>query len=171
MISTFNLSKLNSLLQDFYRITNLRFTVSGQNAPRCRIIRTDKNAAAQCARCDAHACEVAARSRSAYTYRCHAGLTESIAPLTLGNIVIGYLFFGHVFSYPTYEEGWKNVREKCASYHIDESALKAACFAIPIIHLFKRLYCICLPHHAGSRRLSLSGTDGNRTAQRTAGTD
>ena len=75
MISTFNLSKLNSLLQDFYRITNLRITVFDdafreltaypeQIAPCCRIIRTDKNAAAQCARCDAHACEVAARRSS-----------------------------------------------------------------------------------------------------------
>ncbi len=144
MISTFNLSKLNSLLQDFYRITGLRITVFDdafreltaypeQIAPCCRIIRADKTAAAQCARCDAHACEMAAKSRSAYTYRCHAGLTESIAPLTLGNIVIGYLFFGHVFSYPSYEAGWKNVREKCASYHIDENALKASCLASPLI--------------------------------------
>lgn len=31
--------------------------------------------------------------------------------------MIGYLFFGHVFSYPSYDEAsWKNVREKCASY-------------------------------------------------------
>lgn len=144
MISTFDLSKLNSLLQDFYRITRLRITVFDdsfreltaypeQIAPCCQIIRTDKAAAAQCARCDAHACEMAAKGRSAYTYRCHAGLTESITPLTLGNIVIGYLFFGHVFSYPTYEEGLKTVREKCASYHIDENALEAACLAGPLI--------------------------------------
>lgn len=144
MISTFNLSKLNSLLRDFHNITKLRITVFDDSfreltaypehiAPCCQIIRHDPAAAAQCARCDAHACEMAAKSRSAYTYRCHAGLTESIAPLTLGNIVIGYLFFGHVFSYPTYEEGWKNVREKCASYHIDKRALKTACLSGPLI--------------------------------------
>lgn len=62
MISTFNLSKLNSLLQDFHKITSLRITVFDdsfheltaypeQIAPCCRIIRTDPAAAAQCARC------------------------------------------------------------------------------------------------------------------------
>lgn len=125
MISTFNLSKLNSLLQDFHKITSLRITVFDdsfheltaypeQIAPCCRIIRTDPAAAAQCA-------------------RCHAGLTESIAPLTLGNIVIGYLFFGHVFSYPSYEEGWKSIREKCTPYRIDKNALEEACLASPLI--------------------------------------
>ncbi len=144
MISTFNLSKLNSLLQDFHKITSLRITVFDdsfheltaypeQIAPCCRIIRTDPAAAAQCARCDAHACEMAASRRSTYTYRCHAGLTESIAPLTLGNIVIGYLFFGHVFSYSSYKEGWKNIRENCASYRIDKNALEEACQASPLI--------------------------------------
>lgn len=144
MISTFNLSKLNSLLRDFHNITKLRITVFDDSfreltaypehiAPCCQIIRTDPKAAAACADCDAHACEMAARSRSAYTYRCHAGLTESIAPLTLGNIVIGYLLFGHVFSYPTHEEGWKSIRENCASYCLDQEALRAACFSCPII--------------------------------------
>lgn len=144
MISTFNLSKLNSLLQDFYRITRLRITVFDDSfheltaypehiAPCCQIIRTDPDAAAACARCDAKACEMAASSRLAYTYRCHAGLTESIAPLTLGNIVIGYLLFGHVFSYPSHEEGYRIIREKCASYRIDPDALKAACFSSPLI--------------------------------------
>lgn len=144
MISTFNLSKLSSLLQDFYNITKIRITVFDDSfheltaypehiAPCCRIIRTDPDAAAQCARCDTHACEMASRRRAAYTYRCHAGLTESIAPLTLGNIVIGYLLFGHVFSYPDHESGWAHIQKKCAGYRIDEKALMTACFASPLI--------------------------------------
>ncbi len=144
MISTFNLSKLNSLLKDFYNITRIRITIFDDSfreltaypehiAPCCQIIRSDPQAAAQCARCDANACETAARSRRACTYRCHAGLTESITPLTLGNIVIGYLLFGHVFSYSTHEEGWKNIQKKCSSYCIDINALKDACFSCPII--------------------------------------
>lgn len=144
MISTFNLLKLNSLLQDFYNITKIRITVFDdsfheltaypeQIAPCCRIIRTDPAAAAQCARSDAHACEMASRRRVAYTYRCHAGLTESITPLTLGNIVIGYLLFGHVFSYPTHEAGWDSIQKRCADYRIDMAALRTACFASPLI--------------------------------------
>ena len=144
MISTFNLSKLNSLLRDFYNITRIRITVFDdsfheltaypeQIAPVCQIIRSDPDAAEQCAACDARACKKASHQRSPYTYQCHAGLTESIVPLHLGNIVIGYLFFGHVFSYPSHEAGWTNIQGKCSSYHIDMDSLKIACQKCPII--------------------------------------
>lgn len=144
MMSTFNLSKLNALLQDFYTITQIRITVFDasfrelaaypeQIAPFCQLIRTDLNAYSQCKRCDTHACETASKRHTPYTYQCHAGLTESIAPLYLGNIVIGYLFFGHVFSYATYEEGWENIRKLCSSYQVDMEKLKEAAYERPLI--------------------------------------
>lgn len=90
----------------------------------CQIIRTDETAAAQCHRCDKQACEIASRHRKSYTYQCHAGLTESITPIIMGNIVIGYLLFGHVFSYPSQEAGWKKIQECCKNYRIDMQTLK-----------------------------------------------
>lgn len=102
-------------------------------APFCQLIRTDEAAAKTCADCDKHACEIAARRHMPYTYKCHAGLTESIAPLYLGNIVIGYLLFGHVFSYPSHEAGWETIEKLCSSYHLDQTALKKAVFERPII--------------------------------------
>lgn len=144
MISTFNLQKLNSLLKDFYTLTRIRITVFDETfrelaacpahvAPFCRIIRTDAGAALKCRECDALACQTASQRRSTYTYRCHAGLTESIVPLYTGNILIGYLLFGHVFSYPTHEEGWKVISELCRGYNIDMGLLKEACFERPLI--------------------------------------
>lgn len=144
MISTFNLSKLESLLKDFYNLTKIRITVFDdafheltayppQISTFCRIIRTDASAARQCALCDENACEAASHRHTSYSYQCHAGLTESIMPLSLGNIVIGYLFFGQVFSYPDHETGWHTIQKKCADYHIDKSALKAACLESPLI--------------------------------------
>lgn len=144
MLSSFNLTKLNALLEDFYKLTQIRITVFDDSfhelaaypreiSPFCRIIRTDKKGACECSLCDKTACETAAKRHSPYTYQCHAGLTESITPLYLGNIVIGYLFFGQVFSYPDYEEGWNRIQELCCDYQIDFSALKKACFAQPLI--------------------------------------
>lgn len=144
MISSFDLTKLNSLLKDFYNLTQIRITVFDdtfhelaaypeQIAPFCRIIRTDRQGEQECKLCDTRACEIAARRHSSYTYRCHAGLTESIAPLYLGNIVIGYLLFGHVFSYSSHEEGWKQIQPLCRNYHIDMEALKEACWERPVI--------------------------------------
>ncbi|MBO5292835.1 MAG: PocR ligand-binding domain-containing protein [Lachnospiraceae bacterium] len=144
MISSFDLTKLHSLLQDFYNMTKMRITVFDdafhelaaypeQRAPFCQIIRSDDTSAAACHRCDMQACEIAASRRTLYTYRCHAGLTESITPIIVGNIIIGYLLFGHVFSYPSYEEGWEQIQKCCKDYSIDMNALKTACYKQPVI--------------------------------------
>lgn len=144
MISTFNLIKLNSLLEDFYKLTKIRITVFDENfneltaypekiAPFCQIIRTDAHGHEECRKCDTRACAMAAKQHKTFTYQCHAGMTESIAPLFLGNILIGYLLFGHVFSYDSYEEGWKKISALCKSYQIDMDALKEACYKQPII--------------------------------------
>ena len=145
MISTFNLIKLNSLLEDFYKLTQIRITVFDENfneltaypekiAHFCEIIRTDVHAHQECKNCDARACAMAAKQHKTFTYQCHAGMTESIAPLFLGNILIGYLLFGHVFSYNSHDEGWKKINTLCKSYQIDMDALKEACYKQPIIN-------------------------------------
>ncbi len=144
MISSFNLVKLNSLLKDFHNMSGIRITVFDDTfhelaacperiADCCRIIRSDPDAAARCHLCDDHACEIAARRRTLYTYQCHAGLTESITPIIVGNIVIGYLFFGHVFSYPSREEGWDRIRQCCKDYQVDRQALKASVMSQPLV--------------------------------------
>lgn len=144
MISSFDLAKLNALLVDFYNLTKIRITVFDYSfhelaaypehiAPFCRIIRSDENGACQCRLCDQKACEVASRRRTLYTYQCHAGLTESITPIIVGNIIIGYLLFGHVFSYPSHEAGWERMKELCKNYRINLQDLKMACWRQPVI--------------------------------------
>ena len=132
------------MLKDFYNLTQIRITVFDDTfqeltaypehiAPFCRLIRTSPEAMDQCLCCDKSACEKASRRQAPYTYRCHAGLTESIVPIHLGNIVIGYLFFGHVFSYPSHEEGWKSIRKRCLPYGLDMDELKDALYQQPVI--------------------------------------
>lgn len=144
MISTFNLAKLQSLLKDLHTLSHIRVTVFDDTfrelvaypehiAPICQLIRTDPAAAAQCMRCDKHACETAAGRHTPYTYCCHAGLTESIVPLYLGNIVIGYLLFGHILSYDSHESAWEQIKSCCTNYRIDKDALKTLCYEQPVI--------------------------------------
>ena len=144
MISAFNLTKLEDLLKDFYTLTQIRITVFDENFQEliaypanipsfCQLIRTDKQALSNCRSCDNTACKTASTQRTSYTYRCHAGLTESIMPLYLANILVGYLFFGHVFPYDTHEEGWLEIQKHCANYQIDMNELKKACYDRPII--------------------------------------
>jgi len=144
MLLTFRLDKLQDALKDFYTVTHIRITVFDEQfnelaaypeeiAPICRIIRKDQAAAAACHACDARACETAAKRLSPYTYTCHAGLTESIMPLVLGRIPVAYLFFGHVFAYPSHEDGYKAICSHCRDYKLDECKLKAACDDAPLM--------------------------------------
>lgn len=144
MMSSFDITKLHSLLKDFYNLTKIRITIFNDNFQEltsypteissvCQIIRTDERGQEQCHLCDKKACEIAARRRTLYTYRCHAGLTESIAPLYLGNIAIGYLLFGHVFSYTTHREGTEQILSLCRNYQIDMTLLEKECMKQPLI--------------------------------------
>lgn len=138
MVSVFDLEQLQSLLQDFHRITNIRITVFDSQlnelvsypdscAPFCRLIRSTSQGWAACAKCDREACSVAARENRTYIYQCHAGLTEAVTPLYVGKVLVGYLLFGHVFGYGSLEEGWQVISQCCAGYPVEPDRLKEAC--------------------------------------------
>ncbi len=142
MVSSFDMAKLQSLLQDFYTLTNIRITVFNDRfqellsypadvPPFCQMIRSKPEGLAKCQACDQEACSVARKKRSTHIYRCHAGLTEAISPILLGNIVTGYLLFGHIFSYPSYEEGWQAIWTRCGGYRLPARQLQDCCADLP----------------------------------------
>lgn len=134
MLSSFDYTKLNALLKDFYNLTRMRITVYDDRyneitaypknvAPICRFIRANAQADAACRACDAEACQRAKWQRTAFIYRCHAGLTEAIAPVTLENEVIAYLSFGHQFAYPDQEAGRREIQGRCQRFELDRAML------------------------------------------------
>ena len=144
MISVFDLEKLQELLKDFYAISHIRITVFDENqtelvsypervAPYCAVIRRTGSGFGACMACDRNACHMAMKKHGTHIYRCHAGFTEAVTPLFVGDVPVGYLLFGHVFSYPSHEIGWSAIEKRCENYHIDTGALKEAVFAADII--------------------------------------
>lgn len=144
MVHVFNLEELQNLLGDFYRITNIRITVFDSElnelvsypercAEFCALIRETEHGRAACARCDREGCAAAARQGRMQIYRCHAGLTEAVAPLYVGKVLVGYLIFGHVFAYGSFEEGWAEVSRSCAGYPLDMEELKRCCAQCPSV--------------------------------------
>lgn len=137
MISAFDIEKLQNLLSDFYRITNIRITVFDHDGNElvaypencaffCRLIRSTQEGRLACAQCDREACAAASKQRSAYIYQCHAGLTEAIMPLWIGNTLVGFLLFGHIFASDAPNIDWKHIRTLCAGYPIPEQRLREA---------------------------------------------
>ncbi len=144
MVSSFDLNKLQDLLKDFYQLTRIRITVFDDSFHElasypaeipafCQMIRSTSSGALECRKCDEDACALCSKRRALYTYRCHAGLTESVSPIIVGNLIIGYLLFGHVFDYDNHEIGWKEIQTYVHSQPLDMDALKTSCYQLPII--------------------------------------
>lgn len=144
MISVFDVDALRSLLQDFYNITQIRITAFDadmrelvswpeQFMPFCSTIRATAQGREACLQCDRAACAVAAEQRGAYIYRCHAGLTEAVVPLCVGDVLIGYLWCGNVFSYPGFDEGMAEISRRCAALPVEIEVLRKACALQPVI--------------------------------------
>ena len=137
MISVFDMENLQKLLKDFYAITGIRITVFDDRmrelaaypekvAPYCALIRESAEGLKACMECDRQACRSAAEKKKTLVYRCHAGLTEAAAPLYANNMLIGFLLFGHVFPYASREEGWQEIRRRCAAFPVDWEKLHKA---------------------------------------------
>lgn len=144
MISVFDIEKLRNLLKDFYNITHIRITVFDENrnelvsypdpvAPFCEIVRSTETGRISCANCDRDACDKAASQRTTKIYRCHAGLTEAVAPIIVQDVLVGYLLFGHVFAYPDYESGWETIASCTRDLPVDSEQLKKAALQQPLI--------------------------------------
>lgn len=139
----FDLDKLKARLEDFYRVTKIRIAVLDTNfvelmaypaerAKICDFIRSNPDADRDCFNCDQRACSAAAQKKTPHTYRCHIGLAEIISPLIIADTVIGYLFFTNILSYPTKQDGWQAIWEKCKKYGINEADLKTLCYSMPL---------------------------------------
>ena len=140
MVSVFDLDQLSKLLKDFFEICHMRITVFDENrkelisypanvATYCRVIRSTRKGMEACMACDRQACETAAKKHETCIYQCHAGLTEAVTPLYVGDILVGYLLFGHAFSYASHEEGWKVIQKNCAGFSVNEQTLREAVFS------------------------------------------
>lgn len=143
MISVFDVEALRSLLKDFYEITRIRITVFDADMRElvswpeefpafCRTIRATEAGRTACRGCDRTACTEATKQRGAYIYRCHAGLTEAVVPLHVGEVLVGYLWCGHVLSYPSFAEGIAAIERCCAALPLRFDELEAACAVQPI---------------------------------------
>lgn len=150
MISVFDAEKLQKLLKDFYAITGIRITVFDDSmrelvaypervAPYCALIRESREGLSACMDCDRQACRAASEKKKTHIYRCHAGFTEAVSPLYQGEMLIGFLLFGHVFPYPGHEEGWQEISRRCAALPVDPEKLhKAVLQAVPVQESYVR---------------------------------
>lgn len=94
------------LMEDFYTITGIKIVLFDENFtellcyPRekafCNYLRENAAFDARCRACDKAACLACREQKGLHVYKCHAGLTEAVAPIEENGRIIGYMMFGPV---------------------------------------------------------------------------
>ena len=89
------LNKLTGVIVALYDNTNNEIVY---NAPvmrgYCQYLQSSEKGAIECPHLDQCACTISATTHKTYTYICHAGLCETLIPLYLNSVHIGYLVLG-----------------------------------------------------------------------------
>ncbi|MBQ8344779.1 MAG: PocR ligand-binding domain-containing protein [Clostridia bacterium] len=98
--------KLNQILKDFYLLTGVRIAVCDEQRRALAVYpkamcsycerhrRTSTAFYAQCMDSDEKAFQTVKATRRQSTYRCHAGLYESVCPILLEDNLLGFLMIG-----------------------------------------------------------------------------
>ena len=175
MAILYNTEEMKSMLESLYHLSNIRIVVYNNKFEKidevpdhdcnfCSLIRKDKNALERCLASDRYACEKCREQNAPYSYTCHAGLTETVAPIQHKNIVIGYLMFGQVLQQTDKALYWEEIHKRCKGYDVDMEDLYAAyCEKQPVtqeqIYAAARLLEACAGNMWLQRYISLKKDD------------
>lgn len=132
----FNTEKLMRLIANLQTFTGIRtntfdtsgrdIQLSGGHSDFCRLINSSPEGHALCESCDAKAVEKCLTTRCAYSYRCHAGLCETLLPVYESGVPIAYLVFGQLLDDSPIRQQWDNTEKRLGWYQGDMLELKDA---------------------------------------------
>ena len=124
----FDYEKMEKLLDHFSVISNVRYSLLDTDShilchtnvmtSFCTRMGAEGNGLSRCKTCDYNATQhVQASGATSYTYRCHAGLTETLIPIIMGGDIVGYICLGQYIHKPDREQCWSITRERLSQWH------------------------------------------------------
>lgn len=136
MTLLFQDKELMELMQDFYVLTGIKIVLFDENYTElisypldkktfCMHMRENQNFNEKCRICDEEACRRCNITKSLQIYKCHAGLTEAVAPIKENSRIIGYMMFGQVTDNKNREELTQQMNNLCMQYSIDKNLDKS----------------------------------------------
>ena len=136
----YNDERLLRLISNLLTLTDIRaniFDVNGKDIhldvnmhkPFCQLINGTATGTARCQTCDAKAVATCAELRGVYSYRCHAGVCETIFPVIDGGIPVAFLVFGQLLDDSPMEEQWEQAKTRVSWYEGDMEELRKAFFS------------------------------------------
>lgn len=136
MTLLFQDKELMELMQDFYILTGIKIVLFDENYTElisypldkktfCMHMRENDEFSEKCRICDEEACRKCNMTKRLEIYKCHAGLTEAVAPVTENGKIIGYMMFGQVTDCKNREQFTVKMKNLCHDYDIDKDLDKS----------------------------------------------
>ncbi len=132
----FDNERLLQLITSLHTLTGIRANIfdangkdiclSSDHAPFCQLINASGEGHRRCEECDARAVRRCGTDTRHYSYRCHAGICETILPIRLGGSPVAYLVFGQLLDSAPIEEQWANTERTLGWYTGDIRQLREA---------------------------------------------
>ena len=119
--------ELLALMEDFYTLTGIKIVLFDTDYneliayPKdtrtfCTLMRENGTFDGRCRACDESACRTAKETGALHVYRCHAGLTEAVAPITENGKIIAFMLFGAVTEKAEKDAFFKDMQAICKAY-------------------------------------------------------
>lgn len=102
-----NTTRLHQLMRDFHILTKIRIVIFDaefrellaypqKREPFCELLRNTPEGEEGCSASDKNGCIQCTRTKGLVIYRCHAGLTEVVMPITDKSGILAYVMFGQI---------------------------------------------------------------------------
>lgn len=141
---TFDLSLIEHLLENFHKITGIRYSLADTNnnllrysnefTEFCKFITSNKEGYARCKECDLQVLNHVKESNlSFFTYRCHLGLVETIIPIKVNGENIAYIFLGQLVGEEDIDKQWFATREFLTKWYENPDDLKEFFYRLPTL--------------------------------------
>lgn len=122
--------QLRPLIKAFYELSGIKIaiydnhfeevlTYPESNGAFCSMMNARAELWEKCEACTRRLCVKCANTKKTIVYKCHAGLTEVVAPLTDCGIAIGYVVYGQITDEPDHNVFAAEVVRRCRAYGLE----------------------------------------------------
>lgn len=140
MNTLFNNDRLLQLITNLHTLTGIWANIfdahgkdiqlSAEHNRFCALINKCPEGHARCEACDADAVEHCSAAHSTYSYRCHAGICETVLPFSESGETIAYIVFGQLLDDKPKKQQWENTLKTLSWYPGDMDELRDAFFEL-----------------------------------------
>lgn len=139
----FDIAKLKKLMLDFNNCTSMTVSLfdsdlnyivdAGKWQPYCLAIGNNPKLLEQCSNCNRTNLQFAQNDRKTIVYTCHAGIVESVTPITLNGSVVAYLMLGKFRDVEKKFSNEKKVLDFATQHKLNAEEMLSAYNQLPIL--------------------------------------